>query len=64
VYRYQFHIQVRMGHFAGLHTLLEELNATLQAKGLVPFQLWEAALGRFNEFLMVAEYEAAEVYER
>ncbi len=57
VYRYQFHIQVQMGHFADFQTLLEELNAALEAKGLVPFQMWEAAVGRFNEFLMVAEYE-------
>ncbi len=64
MYRYQFHVQVRMGHFADVRTLLEELNAMLQAKGLVPFQLWEAAVGRFNEFLMVAEYENLEAYER
>ncbi len=64
MYRYQFHMQVRMGHFAGFDELVEELNANLRAKGLVPFQLWEAAVGRFNEFLLVAEYENLEVYER
>ena len=64
MYRYQFHIQVQMGHFADFQTLLGELNATLQAKGLIPFQLWEAAFGRFNEFLLVAEYENLELYER
>ncbi len=64
VYRYQFHVQVRMGHFGDFHALLQELNGTLRAKGLVPFQLWEAALGRFNEFLMVAEYETLDLYER
>ncbi len=64
MYRYQFHIQVRSGHFAEFHKLHQELNAALRAKGLVPFQLWEAAIGRFNEFLMTAEYETLEVYER
>jgi hypothetical protein len=45
-------------------TLLDELNAALRAKGLVPFQLWEAAFGRFNEALMVAEYDTLDAYER
>jgi hypothetical protein len=53
-----------MGHFAEFQALLGALDSALRAKGLVPFQLWEAALGRFNEFLMVAEYENLEVYER
>ena len=64
MYRYQFHVQVQMGHFGAFHALLGDLNASLQAKGLVPFQLWEAAVGRLNEFLLVAEYENLEVYER
>jgi len=64
LYRYQFHLQVQMGHFAEFQTLLEGPNSALQAKGHVPFELWEAALGRFNEFLMVAEYETLEVYGR
>lgn len=64
MYRYQLHIQVQMGHFADFQTLHEELNTALRAKELTPFQLWEAAVGRFNEFLMVAEYESLEAYER
>ncbi len=64
VYRYQFHVQVQMGQFAEFQTLLDALNGSLRAKGLVPFELWEAAVGRFNEFLMVAEYESLGVYER
>ena len=64
MYRYQFHIQVQMGHFAEFHALQQQLNAALEAKGLVQFQLWEAAVGRFNEFLMVAEYETLGGYER
>jgi hypothetical protein len=64
VYRYQFHAQVQMAHWRDFHALLDELNAALRAKGLVPFQLWEAAFGRFNDALMVAEYETLEAYER
>ncbi len=55
MYRYQFHIQVQLGHFADFKALHEELNASLRAKDLVPFKLWEAAVGRLNEFLMVAD---------
>ena len=64
MYRYQFHVQVQVGHFAEFQTLLGELNSALRAKGLIPLELWEAALGRFNEFLMVAEYQNLEIYER
>jgi hypothetical protein len=64
VYRYQFHVQVQMGHWREFRALLDELNAALRAKELVPFQLWEASFGRFNEALMVADYESLEAYER
>jgi hypothetical protein len=64
MYRYQFHAQVQMAHWRDFQALLEELNVALRAKGLVPFQLWEAAFGRFNEALMVADYETLEAYER
>jgi hypothetical protein len=53
-----------MAHFRDFKALLDEVNAAVRAKGLVPFQLWEAAFGRFNDFLMVAEYETLEAYER
>ncbi len=64
MYRYQFHVQVRMGHWREFRALLDELNAALAAKGLVPLQPWEAAFGRFNEFLMTAEYESLDAYAR
>jgi hypothetical protein len=64
VYRYQFHVQVQMGHWRDFHALFDQFNTALQRKGLVPFQLWEVAFGRFNEVLMVAEYETLEAYER
>lgn len=64
VYRYQFHMQVRMGVWRDFRALLDELNAVLRAKGLVPFQPWEAAFGRFNEIMLIAEYETLEAYER
>lgn len=64
MYRYEFHAQVQMAHWRDFQVLLDELNAALRAKGLVPFRLWEAAFGRFNEALMVAEYETLEAYER
>ena len=64
MYRYQFHLQVRMGHWRDFQALVDELNAALQAKGLVPFQLWEAAFGRLNDALMVAEYGSLDAYER
>ena len=64
MYRYQTHAQVQLTHWRDFQALLEQLNAALVAKGLVPFQLWEIAFGRFNEALMVAEYETLEAYER
>ena len=64
MYRYEFHAQVQMAHWRDFQVLLDELNAALRAKGLVPFRLWEAAFGRFNEALMVAEYETLDAYER
>ena len=64
MYRYQFHAQVQMAHWRDFQALLEELNVALRAKGLVPYQLWEAAFGRLNDALMVAEYESLEAYER
>ena len=64
MYRYQFHLQVRMGHWRDFKGLVDDLNAALQAKGLVPFQLWEAAFGRLNDALMVAEYGSLDAYER
>jgi hypothetical protein len=53
-----------MAHFRDFKALLDELNTAVRAKGLAPFQLWEATFGRFNDFLMVAEYETLEAYER
>ncbi len=64
MYRYQTHAQVQLAHWRDFQVLLEELNGALRAKGLVPFQLWEAAFGRHNEALMVADYESLEAYER
>jgi hypothetical protein len=64
MYRYQFHLLVRMGHWRDFQVLVDQLNAALQVKGLVPFQLWEAAFGRLNDALMVAEYGSLEAYER
>ena len=64
MYRYQIHAQVQMAHSRDFQVLLDQLNAALRAKSLVPFQLWEAAFGRFNEALMVAEYESLKAYER
>ena len=64
MYRYQIHAQVQMAHFRDFKALLDEVNAAVRAKGLVPFQLWEATFGRFNDFLMVAEYDTLEAYER
>jgi hypothetical protein len=53
-----------MGHWRDFQVLVDELNAALQVKGLVPFRLWEAAFGRLNNALMVAEYGSLEAYER
>lgn len=64
MYRFQVHIQVKLGHFAAFHALVEELNSALRANGLVPFQLWAAAVGRFNEFVMVVDYGSLGAYER
>jgi G3E family GTPase len=64
VIRYQVHAQVQMAHWRDFQALLDELNTAVRTKGFVPFQLWEAAFGRFNEALMVAEYETLEAYER
>jgi hypothetical protein len=64
MYRYQFHLQVRVGEWRDFQALVEELNAALRAKGLVSFQLWEAAFGRFDDALMVADYGSMEGYER
>ena len=64
MYRYQFHIQVRMGQWREFQALAEQLNAAMTAKGLVPLELWQASFGRFNDTLMVAEYESLEAYER
>lgn len=64
MYRYQFHIQVQVGHWRDFKPLLDELNEAMRAKGLVPFRIWEAAFGRFNDYLMTAEYETLEAYER
>ena len=63
MYRYETHAQVQLAHWRDFQALLDELNAVLRTKGLVPFQYWEAAFGRFNEFLMVAEYETLGAYE-
>jgi hypothetical protein len=64
VYRYQFHLQVQMGHWRDFRALVDKLNAALQDKGLVPFQIWEVAFGRLNDALMVAEYDSLAAYER
>jgi hypothetical protein len=64
VYRYQTHAQVKLAHWHDFQALLDQLNLALRAKGLVPFQPWEIAFGRFNEFLLVADYETLEAYER
>lgn len=64
MYRYQFHLQMQMGHWRDFKALVDELNAALQAKGLVPFQLWQTPFGRLNDTLMVAEYGSLEAYER
>jgi len=64
VYRYQFHHQVQMGHFRDFRSLVGKLNAALQDKGLVPFEIWEVAFGRPNDALMVAEYDSLAAYER
>jgi hypothetical protein len=53
-----------MGRLAEFQALLEELNSALRAKGLATLELWEAAVAPFNEFLMTAECEKLEVYER
>jgi len=63
MYRYQFHAQVLMAHWRDFQAMLEEFNTALRVKGLVPFQLWEAAFGRLNGALLVAEYESLEAYE-
>lgn len=63
MYRYQTHIQVQLAHWRDFQALLDQLNAGLRAKGLAQFQYWEAAFGRFNEYLLVAEYETLEAYE-
>ena len=64
MYRYQFHVQVQMGAWRDFRALLDELNATLRAKEVTPFQPWEAAFGRFNEIMLTAEYETLDSYER
>jgi hypothetical protein len=64
VYRIQFHLQVQMGHWRDFLPLVGNLNAALQDKGLVPFQLWEAKSGRLNQALMVADYDSLAAYER
>ena len=47
MYRYQTHVQVQNGHWREFRALLKELNATMGAKGLVPFQVWESSFGPF-----------------
>ena len=64
MYRYQFHAQVQMAHWRDFQALFDELNAALQAKGLVPFQVWEAAFGRLNDAVMIFEYDTLEALER
>ena len=39
MYRYQFHLQLQMGHWRDFRSLVVTLNAALHDKGLVPYQL-------------------------
>ena len=64
MYRFEFHLQVQMGRWRDFGALVDELNAALAERGLVPFQLWELAVGRLNDALMVADYESLAAYER
>lgn len=64
MYRYQIHVEVRMGHWRDFKALVDQLNETLTANRLVPFQLWQSSFGRFNDTLMVAEYDSLGAYER
>ncbi len=63
MYRYQFHVQVKLGEWREFMVLLDRLNEAMGAKDLVPFQLWEAAFGRFDEALLVADDDSLEHYE-
>jgi len=55
---------VQNGHWREFHALLKELNATMEAKGLVPFQVWESSFGPWNGALLIADYESLAAYER
>jgi NIPSNAP protein len=55
---------VQNGHWREFHALLEELNATLRAKGLLPLQVWESSFGTWNGALLVVDYESLAAYER
>lgn len=64
MYRFQFHVQVRMGHWRDFQSLVDGLNEALEGMGLVPFQVWEAAFGRLDAALLVADYDSLATYER
>jgi len=64
VYRYQVHILVRSARWRDVTAVLDQLDVAMQARNLVPFQVWEAAFGRFNDALLIAEYDSLASYER
>jgi hypothetical protein len=64
VYRYQTHVQVKLAQWREFHSRLKELNALMEAKGLLPFQLWESKFDSFDAALLVADYATLAEFER
>jgi hypothetical protein len=64
VYRYQTHVQVKLAQWREFHARLKQLNALMEAKGLVPFQAWESKFDKFDAFLLIADYESLAAFER
>ena len=64
MFRYSIYGQVQMGKWRQFFELYEKLDEQLQAKKLVRRQLWAPTVGTNNSFVLVADHETIDGWDR